>query len=319
MSWGLKLPNCGGVLCPPEWARPETIHALAGEAEDVGFDAVWLHDHLVTPAELRHLGSPSFYEPLITMASIAAARPGLTVGVATIVLPLRDPVLLAKQVATLAGFFPGRLLIGLGAGRYASEFEALGLDHFERRGSVSAEHLEILRAFLTKDEVNHEGATRNLRGASMHPQPAPRPPLLYAGNSPVGARRAARLADGWIGASMPASAVRETVESMRATREEMGLTEPFVIACSATIVREDAPATAESRGSDKEELHLHASALTGDAESIAGQLAEYVGAGVTHFQISLRASTLDELRDHMAWFTSEVVAGHDSELSAPRP
>jgi alkanesulfonate monooxygenase SsuD/methylene tetrahydromethanopterin reductase-like flavin-dependent oxidoreductase (luciferase family) len=319
VSWGLKLPNCGGVLCPPDWAQPETILALAGAAERHGFDTVWLHDHLVTPAELRHLGAPRFHEPLITMATVASARPKLRVGVATIVLPLRDPVLLAKQVSTLASFFPGRLLIGLGAGRYASEFEVLGLDHFERRGSLSAEHLEIIRSLLTKHEVTHSGPSRSLRGASMYPQPAERPHLLYAGNSAAAARRAARLADGWIGASMPPEELKQTVGTMRSLRLELGLDDPFDIAYSATIVRDEGSPVGRAMSSEKEELHLHASTISGDGHQVSAQLADYIAAGVTHLQLSLRAATLDELAGHLSWFESEVISRQDSTVAPSRP
>jgi alkanesulfonate monooxygenase SsuD/methylene tetrahydromethanopterin reductase-like flavin-dependent oxidoreductase (luciferase family) len=304
ISWGLKLPNCGGVLCPPEWARPDTILAIAAKVEAHGFDTVWFHDHLVTPDELRHL-KPRFYEPLLTMGAVAASHPNLRVGVATIVLPLRDPVLLAKQIGTLASFHPGRVLIGLGAGRYASEFEALGLDSFSRRGPISAEHLEIMMRLLTEDAVSFVGPTRALSDVSMNPQPEPRPLLLYAGNVPVAAKRAARLADGWIGASMPVQELEETVEQISTLRTELGRSEPFLIAYSVTIVRDDGAGSGATDAN--ENLHLHATTVSGDANRVAELLAQYVEAGVELFQVSLRASTLEELDDNLAWFADEVL------------
>jgi alkanesulfonate monooxygenase SsuD/methylene tetrahydromethanopterin reductase-like flavin-dependent oxidoreductase (luciferase family) len=315
VRWGLKLPNCGGVLCPPEWARPDTIHAIAAEAESAGFDSVWLHDHLVTPEELKHV-SPDFYEPVVTMAAIAAAHPGLTVGVATIILPLRDPVLLAKQIETLAGFYPGRIIIGLGAGRYSSEFESLGLDYFERRGAVAAEYLSIMGALLTRANVNHAGEMRTLSGVTMNPRPQERPPLLYAGNVAAGAKRAARLADGWIGASMPPDMFAAMVESMRAVRAEAGRADdPFLITFSATVVREDG---ARPQIGASEDLHMHKSTISGDASEVAAQLAPYVAAGATHFQLSLRSQSLDELSENITWFSRDVIPAVHVALGAAR-
>ena len=315
VKWGLKLPNCGGVLCPPEWARPDTIHAIATEAEAAGFDSVWLHDHLVTPAELKHV-SPDFYEPIVTMAALAAAHPNLTVGVATIILPLRDPVLLAKQVQTLAGFFPGQTMIGLGAGRYSSEFESLGLDTFERRGAVAAEYLSIMQALLTRPDVDHSGEIRTLSGVTMNPRPKDRPPLLYAGNVAAGAKRAARLADGWIGASMPPEQFAEMVAMMATVRADEGRAdEPFLVTFSATVVREEPDAASVE---EREDLHMHKATISGDAATVAGLLAPYVLAGSTHFQLSLRAGTLEELSDNIAWFTREVAPAVERLVSAAR-
>ena len=309
VSWGLKLPNCGGVLCPPDWATPATIWELAGAAKQQGFDTVWLHDHLVTPAELRHLGSPAFHEPLITMAALAT-RTELDVGVATIVLPLRDPVMLAKQVATLAAFFPGRVLVGLGAGRYQSEFEALGVGGlYGDRGSVSTEYLKILRALLTQDPVTFQGDYRSLVDASMFPKASPTDGarILYAGNARVAARRAALLADGWIGAAMPAPEVRELVQYMLALRSEHQISDDFETAYSATIVREDAGHDGAAEAPSPA-LHQHRSALSGSAEQVKQSLKDYVDAGIHRFQLSLRAASLEELRDTMAWFASGVIA-----------
>lgn len=307
VSIGFKLPNCGGVLCRPEWAEPATIQDLARRADAAGFDAVWLHDHLVTPRELRDLGDLSFYEPLVTMAVLAQSRPRLQVGVATVVLPLRDPVLLAKQIATLDGFFPGRLVFGLGAGRYESEFEAVGIDLFAKRGRVSKEYLEILRALLTEDPVTYEGTYRSLTDASMHPKPAGprRSPVWYAGNSKIASERAGRHADGWIGATTDPAEFADKLGPIRAAREAEGLERPtFSFAVSATVER---PRETGAGGSSHEALHQHASTIAGDGAEVAEALNGFVEVGATHFLLSLRADALDRLHDDMEWFASEVM------------
>jgi probable F420-dependent oxidoreductase len=306
VSIGFKLPNCGGVLCRPEWATPATIHGLAARADRLEFDAVWLHDHLVTPRELRDLGALAFYEPLITMATLAQAFGRLTVGVATVVLPLREPVLLAKQIGTLDGFFPGRLIFGLGAGRYESEFEAVGVDLFGQRGKVSKEYLEIVGALLTDDPVTYGGTFRRLTDVSMHPKPAPstRSPIWYAGNAPVAAARAGRQADGWIGATLTPGEFSAIIGPMLRAREAAGRDpSDFSIAVSATVER---PRTVTS-ASNREPLHQHASTITGSADRIAAQLNDFVAVGATHFLLSLRADRLEQLEDDMEWFATEVL------------
>lgn len=307
VSIGFKLPNCGGVLCRPEWATPVTIHDLARRAEELHFDAVWLHDHLVTPRELRDLGALSFYEPLITMATLAQAHPRLKVGVATVVLPLRDPVLLAKQIGTLDGFFPGRLIFGLGAGRYESEFQAVGSNLYSSRGKVSKEYLEIIRSLLTEDPVAYEGRYRQLSHVSMHPQPlrSNRSSVWYAGNSPIAAERAARYTDGWIGATMPPREFEAAIGPLLDARVAAGLeTVGFSIALSATIKR---GRHAVASPSNAEPLHQHASTITGTAGEIAEQLNAFVAIGVTHFLLSVRADDLDRLHEDMEWFSSQVM------------
>ena len=136
IKFGFKLPNCGGVLCPPAWARPDVIDHMAASAIAAGFDFRWLHDHLVVPGELRHLGEPDYFEPIVTMSRLATIFPQVSIGTATIVLPFRDPVLLTKQMTTLSAFHPGRLIFGVGLGRYESEYESLGLDLYHTRGKV---------------------------------------------------------------------------------------------------------------------------------------------------------------------------------------
>jgi alkanesulfonate monooxygenase SsuD/methylene tetrahydromethanopterin reductase-like flavin-dependent oxidoreductase (luciferase family) len=303
LRFGLKLPNCGGILCPPEFADPATIDRIASAAVDAGFDSVWLHDHMAVPAELAHLERPDFLEPLVVASHLATAFPSLTVGFAAIVLPFRDPVLLAKQITTLATFNPGRVIAGVGIGRYESEFEALGLDSYHRRGAVSDEWLTIIRALLDGERaVTIDGPTRQLREAVVYPKRrGPSDPAIWvAGNSRPGALRAARFGDGWLTAAVPVDEVLE----MRAVIDKArgGVTTPFTLALSATVKR--------SRGSEAEvdghRLHTHTSAIQGDTDAVAEQLSGYTVAGVTHFVLSLGTGPLDALLEDVAWFGVEV-------------
>jgi len=312
--FGFKLPNCGGVLCETDWARPETIVELAGLARELGYDSVWLHDHLLTPGELKHLSEPRFYEPMTVMAAVAGAVPDIKIGVATLILPLRDPVLLAKQIMTMEHFYPGRTIIGVGLGQYESEFQAFGTDSYRSRGRVANEHLDIIEALLAEGPATVTGTSRSVVEAEAHPKPGAgdAPTIWVGGNSDAGARRAARYGTGWIssGALSPndIEAQMDTIQPQR---------QPFHAVLTATIVREDAPAAADEPGEHR--IHQHASVIAGDAANVASQIGSYVAAGVSHFLLTFRSADLDAVRAQMRWFISDVAPLVDESPAQREP
>lgn len=312
IRFGYKLPNCGGVLCPPEWATPLSIDALAANAVDAGFDSLWLHDHLVVPTELQHLGELDFYEPVVTMGRLAAIYPEVQIGIATVVLPLRDPVLFTKQSTTLAAFHPGRLIFGVGLGRYESESQALGLDDYNRRGKVANAWLDINEALLSQGRASIETPFRRLREASMRPKRVGTgdPAIWVAGGSAAGVERAARYGDGLIVASITPEEVSTLVAAVpvrqvepESTASAPGRSARLTIALSATIARGAAtgsPPIGHGR------LHVHASAIGGEVREIAETLKAYVSAGVDHFILSFGTESLGKTREDARWFATEV-------------
>lgn len=301
LSFGLKLPNCGGILCPPEWATPESLSDLAGLAAESGYGSVWFQDHLLTPAELRPLGDLRFYEPLMTAAALAARFPSLVFGIATIILPLREPVLLAKQLAAFEAFFPGRLKVGFGTGRYESEFDAFGAP-WSDRGRTADDYLEVVSALLAGGDVTREGA-RTLRAAVMSPGvPDGREVIWVGGTAAAVLRRTVRHASGWICAALTPDEVAGHVSQLRELLRAAGR-EPsdLRIALSSTI----------SRGSrddaDDHSVHRHAKTIAGDEEQIVRTLQAHVEAGVTDFLIAFNEPTLEGLHRAAAWFADEII------------
>lgn len=314
--FGFKLPNCGGVLCETDWARPDTILELAGLARELGYDSVWLHDHLLTPRELQHLSQPRFYEPMTVMAAVAGAVPEIQVGVATLILPLRDPVLLAKQVVTMEHFFPGRTIIGVGLGQYESEFQAFGTDSYRSRGRVANEHLDIIEALLAEGPATVTGTSRSVVEAEAYPKPgsADAPTIWIGGNSDAAAKRAARYGTGWI--SSGALSPQDVEAQMSAIQPQR---QPFHAVLTATVAREDLPAQPDAPGEHR--IHQHASVIAGDAAHVARQVRSYVAAGVSHFLLTFRSADLDAVRAQMRWFISDVaplVDGTQAEREAIR-
>lgn len=140
MKFSVALPTCCEGLGFPVGLMGDgsAFIRLARTAEALGYDGIWGNDHLLTPRFLRESGdaAPSFYDPLIVLAHVAAATQHLRLGTAVLALPLRDPLTLAKQAATLDVLSAGRLSLGLGVGAYPEEFTAL-LSHTTRHGAAA--------------------------------------------------------------------------------------------------------------------------------------------------------------------------------------
>src|SRR5690349_5490594 len=158
MRFGVAIPTCTeGMIYPIPFAGPDDIVALAVEAEQLGYDEVMGNDHLTTQryVRARWQDPPNYFEPLIALTACAAAtsRIGLMTGV--IVLPMRDPILLAKQAATLDRFSHGRLVLGVGVGAYREEMEATYPDRREApRSAWVDESIQALRALFTERRVD---------------------------------------------------------------------------------------------------------------------------------------------------------------------
>jgi probable F420-dependent oxidoreductase len=201
---GVRVPNAGPL--PAQIGIP----AMARAAETAGFESLWVSDHVVMP---RSIASPypftadgratwpattPYFDALIALALIVAVTDTATVGTAALVLPLRHPIIVAKQLATIDAASGGRLRLGAGAGWLREEFEALGVP-FEARGARLEEWLELVRDCWTGTPAARTGAHYSLpSGVVCLPTPAHEIQVLVAGHSRAALRRAGRLGDGWL-------------------------------------------------------------------------------------------------------------------------
>jgi probable F420-dependent oxidoreductase len=203
---GVTLPNYGPLASGANLVR------LAQHAEALGFDSVWVADHLVVPVETASIypfdardtptpakldGLVEFYEPLMTLAYLAAATTRVRLGVSVYVLPYRNPVVTAKLVATLDALSGGRVIFGVGVGWLREEFTAVGADA-RVRGRVTDEYLEVCRRLWRDDVAEFAGDHYQLPPVRTGPKPAQRPwpPIWIGGNSAAARRRAVALGDG---------------------------------------------------------------------------------------------------------------------------
>jgi probable F420-dependent oxidoreductase len=208
VRFGLQLPTYGAV------AGPRMIARVARQAEELGYDSVWVNDHvLVPPSVVRYR---SIFEALSTLAWVAGSSRRIKLGTSALILPQREAVLAAKQLATIDVLSEGRLVVGLGAGYLAEEFSFLRA-RFERRGAVIEEQIALLRA-LWSGARSFRGELISFDDAAFGPTPAQgeRVPVWLGGSSDAAVTRAARLADAWHPAHLDPNTLAEKCAHLRA-------------------------------------------------------------------------------------------------------
>ncbi|GAA2082552.1 TIGR03619 family F420-dependent LLM class oxidoreductase [Actinomadura alba] len=203
MRIGVKLPHTGS-------AAPASLARSARDLELAGFDSLWVSDHVVLPdvIESRYPFAADgratwptdtpYLEALVSLAAAAAVTERVRLGTAALVLPQRNPVLLAKQVASIDALSGGRVALGIGAGWLREEFDALDTP-FDTRGARMVEWITLLRECWTGRPAARSGTHYNLPPDTVVlPTPAHAVPLYVGGHSPTALRRAAQLGDGWL-------------------------------------------------------------------------------------------------------------------------
>ena len=188
-TFGLAMRN---FTTYPEMPDPQALIAYAVKAEALGFHSVWVWDHVLLGVD------PPFpvVDSLTLLAAIAARTSKINLGTGVLVLPLRNPVVLAKELASLDLIAGGRLLLGIASGWYRREFDAVGVP-FRERGRIMDRNLEIMRRLWTEDQVNGDYPPHRLRGANLSPKPARLPVILIGGYVERVLKRAA-FNGGWL-------------------------------------------------------------------------------------------------------------------------
>ncbi|HET9714892.1 MAG TPA: TIGR03619 family F420-dependent LLM class oxidoreductase [Pseudolabrys sp.] len=194
------LSRTFGIAARNFTAYPEMpdVHALVEygvKMEQLGFDSLWVWDHILLGVE------PNFpiIESLTLLTAVAARTKKIKLGTGVLVLPLRNPVVLAKQLSSMDLLSNGRLIMGMASGWYKREFDAVGVP-FEKRGKIMDENLEILTRFWTEETVKGEYTYHKIPAGVMFPKPIqkPRPAILIGGYVDRVLKRAAVDADGWL-------------------------------------------------------------------------------------------------------------------------
>ena len=301
MKYGVILPNVGPL------AHIDSLARIAQNAEHLGYDGVFLSDHIAIPSYLRSVypyrsdgrfpltTSDRILEPVTTLAYLAAVTSRLQLGFSVLVLPYRHPVLNAKMLGTLDVISNGRLIVGAGVGWMAEEFAALD-SNFEARGAVTDEHIALLKAFWTNPEPDVSGVHYSVSGLGMAPMPVsrPHPPIWTGGISPPALRRAANLADGWHGVRQSPEDVSRVTQRIGELRASRGVSmEGFTISLRAGLDITDQPFDGAGR-----------TPLRGSETQVSSDLAEYAQAGLDYLVVEPRAATPEQLIEQLERFTA---------------
>jgi len=204
----------------------DALGRLGPLAEDLGYDSLWLGEHVVVP-DPRVPPSPMeprdpILDPLVSLAFLAARTERIRLATGIVILPQRNPLILAKQLASLDSVSGGRLTFGMGVGYLEPEMTAIGVP-MERRGTRAVEYLGAMRAIWEQEEPSFEGEFVRFSGVNAYPRPVQRPlPVVMAGHSPAAHRRAARHAAGWYGFFLDVGATAEQLDGLRRSLAEAG-------------------------------------------------------------------------------------------------
>ena len=220
MKLGLYGINLGACV------DPEAAAAVARAAEAAGFESVWTAEHVVLP-DPQTPDSPipaqtPLLDPAVALSHVAAHTRTILLGTGIIILPQRNPVVLAKELASVDVLSGGRLIFGVGAGYLRAEFEAIGAS-FADRGEQTDEYIEAILALWTQEKPSFEGRFVAFGGIDAQPRPVqkPHPPIVVGGMSPPALRRAARYGKGWYGFALDLETTERCIAGLREAQQSV--------------------------------------------------------------------------------------------------
>jgi probable F420-dependent oxidoreductase len=208
--------------------KPEALAQVARKAEQLGYESIWIPEHLAVPVEL-HTPYPyaedgkfpggamvALHDPFLALAYAAACTERIKLGTGVFVLPLRNAIAVAKSVASLDVLSNGRVLFGIGIGWLEEEFAAVGAS-FADRGARTREAVRMMKLLWTEEAPRFEGRFHRFPPLGFNPKPVqkPHPPIIVGGETKAALRRAVALGDGWYGAHHSPESVREKLELLR--------------------------------------------------------------------------------------------------------
>ncbi|MFN8525883.1 MAG: TIGR03619 family F420-dependent LLM class oxidoreductase [Chloroflexota bacterium] len=330
IRFGVGLPSCReGTAYSVPFAQPSDFAMMARRAEALGFHSLWANDHLTTPRVISETQPepPNFYEPLITYATIAGVTERIKLVLSVIVLPEREPVLLAKQVATLDALSGGRVMLGVGLGAYREEFEAVHPRmKGANRGAMLDEGIQALRVLFSERSATFTGRYLEFKDVELAPKPLQTPfPILLNAHADAGLDRVGRIADGWIVAglrldALPAARERVHAAASAAGRDGAAIDIHAQIWISLGADRHQAEARLRASQHFRRMVALHPERseaavlerfaggnLIGSPEDVYRQLEPYERAGIGHVGLVFLAPSAEEMMADAELFATAVM------------
>ncbi len=336
VEFGVRLPVAGPL------ATPAAVKRTAQRAEQLGFDALWVHDFIAwtTFQDRAHVscGSveaveaankpPIFFESLTNLAFLAAVTERIRLGVAVLCLPYRNPVVAAKQVTNIDVLSNGRLILGVGVGAPKSthnvDFEVLGVSR-KTKYEMSRDSLRAMQAIWTMDRPEYLGEFISFPQTEINPKPVqkPFPPLWAGGGSDKAVDFAAEFCTGWIPPWISPDQYPARIEGLKALAREKGRGDvAFDIATEVYVCVEQSSQTAqrnaartlgvlpEGFAADATPTAVRDAGLIGSAEEVSEKVGRYIKAGVNHYEMKFIYRTIDHLLEQLELFSREIIPAH---------
>ena len=294
-----------GVIVPNNWGieDPQQMLSIGPLAEELGFDSVWVMDHLFNNGYIRErLDDKPYYHPLATLSHLSATTKKVMLGTSVLVLPYHNPVELAKYTATLDQMSGGRVTLGVGVGAMTEEFDALGIS-LKQRGSLTNESIAIMKELWTNEDPSYHSRRWDFADLKFSPKPVQKPhiPIWIGGSSPGALKRAATLGDGWhasgVGPEHYSICRREIQEMAKAAGRD-----PDSLTWSARIDVSVKGMPTSERAASRE------GGIPGDDidQMIAG-IRAYQNAGVEHMVLVIGTGQVPMIRDLMETMAQNVI------------
>lgn len=305
-SFGLDV----GIYGP--LATPEIILGLARQAEETGFESVWVADHVAFPAKFKseypysakgdfptRLADP-LMEPVATMGVLVGATKRVKIGSAVLIMPYRNPLLLARMMVTLDQMSGGRIILGAGTGWLEEEFEVLGAHDFKKRGRVTDEYIEIFKAISKGGEVGYAGETYGFAPVISEPAAVqrPHPPILIGGLSTPALRRVAKHGSGWLAVTASPGKLEESLATLRKLCAENGRRFDDLQLTYKMFL---------SIGEAKRSRFDTREPGTGSVTEIIDDVKRIAGLGFTRFVVRYRGQGADNQRQQLDRLANEIV------------
>jgi probable F420-dependent oxidoreductase len=288
MRYGVAIPQAN------QFASAEALRAMARAVEDLGFDSIWVSDHIIVQEGSSYI--PEFMtEPLAVLAYLAGETRHVTIGTSVLIVPYRDPVFTAKFLSSVDYLSGGRLVMGAGAGWMVPEFDALGVP-FAERGKRTDEYLRVIRNLWETDTSSFAGEYKRYERMRMFPKAAASRrgtiPIWVGGNGAASIRRAAELGDGWHPINLGPEEFPEYLGRYRTACERFGKT--------------PGPVCLRHMPGGRTRPDSGRWPLSGTAEEQAADIRAYAEAGLDELMLSLNARTLGDYVGMLRRFMREV-------------
>jgi probable F420-dependent oxidoreductase len=294
MKFGVWIPTCRHL------ATVEIIRHSAVRAEQLGYDSVWVSDHVVVPnANIVNFGE-TIFDPLVTLGMFAGATSRVQLGTTVLIVPYRNAVVTAKMVSSLDALSGGRLVLGIGAGWVAAESNLLGVP-FAERGAMTDEHLEAMQELWTSEAPSFAGKYTQFSGLRFEPKPVqkPHPPIWVGGHSRAALRRTAQFGAAWHPINRSPEELRAGMDEIARVCEARGREAPpaLTLRNDVRVVRPGESVPKSSHGGR---------VIAGEPARLVEQIAELADCGVEHLCLEFLSADGRELDEQMVLFAERV-------------